>query len=254
LVACEALAASAVPVRVAVPLAVPVAVAISLPDTLSGLPAADLAQALTLVKDAAAARAPRGAQVLAQWGVPDARLKLAPCAQVQASLPAGVPAWGRSRVGLRCTRGAVAWQVFVPVQIQVWAPALLLRTPMPAGAVLAEGDWVLGPADWAAGPNPPLADAGELLGRTLARPLSAGQAIQATDLRRRQWFASGERVKVVSSGPGFAISSEGEALADGMEGQRVRVQLWLRGEDGRNERGAIVSGRATGARLVEVGL
>lgn len=234
--------------------AAPAAPSASLPAALAGLPAADLARALNMVQQAATAVAPKGAQVQVQWGLADGRLKLAPCAQVQASLPAGVSAWGRSRVGLRCTSGAVAWHVFMPVQVQVWAPALLLRTAMPAGAVLADGDWLRGPTDWAAGPTPPLAEGSELLGRTLARPLGAGQAVLATDLRRRQWFASGEQVTVVSSGPGFSISSEGEALADGVEGQRVRVQLWLRGADGRSERGAIVSGRATGTRRVEMTL
>jgi flagella basal body P-ring formation protein FlgA len=218
------------------------------------LPAADLARALALVRQAAVTRAPAGARIEAQLGTLDARLKLAPCRRAEPALAAGVPAWGRTRVALRCADGAVAWSVHLPVTVQVFAPALASRGPLVAGSVLSEADLVSVETEWSAQPTPPLSRAAEVAGRTLARNVSPGQPLLGSDLRRRQWFASGEPVLVVSSGPGFSITAEGEALGPGIEGERVRVQLLQRGAGGQNERGPVVTGRATAERRVEVSL
>ena len=83
------------------------------------------------------------------------------------------------------------------------------------------------------------------MGRTLARPLAAGEPLHGTDLRMRQWFAAGESVRLVVAGSGWHISGDGQALAPGLEGQAVRV---------RTESGRVISGVAVGERLVEVAL
>ena len=224
------------------------------PTLLAALPAPDMARALALVREAAVTLAPAGARVDVQPGLADARLKLAPCTRAEPFLPAGVPAWGRTRVGLRCVEGAVAWTVYLPVTVQALSPALSPRTPLPAGHVLTDGDLMLVDTDWAARADRPVATAAALLGRTLARPALPGQPLRQADLRRRLWFASGDDVKVLATGPGFSVSGEGVALADGVDGQRVRVQVLLRGADGGVSKGQVVNALATGERLVQLGL
>jgi flagella basal body P-ring formation protein FlgA len=83
------------------------------------------------------------------------------------------------------------------------------------------------------------------VGRTLARPLAAGETLRAADLRVRQWFAAGDTVRIVAGGQGWHIHGEGLALNPGLEGQTVRV---------RTESGRIVSGVAVAERQVEVAL
>ena len=209
------------------------------------LPPAALLRALALVGDAAAVLAPKGARVQALPGALDPRLNLAPCTRVEPYLPAGVPPWGRTRVGLRCTEGSVRWNVFLPVTVQVWAPAVVPAGTLPAGAKLDAGQLNLLETDWAATPQPPFADPQALVGRTLARSVAAGQALRAADLQARRWFAAGETVRVLTQGPGFAVTAEGQALAEGVEGQTVRVRI------GENH---FAVGRPVGHRLVEVGL
>jgi len=204
-----------------------------------------LAQAAALLQQAAQTSAPRGARILALPGVLDARLKLAPCTQVQPFLPAGVAAWGKSRVGLRCVQGPVAWQVFLPVTVQVWAPAVVAQAPLPAGARLEGSQLALAVVDWAAAPAPPQAEVAALDGRVLVRPVAAGQALRASDLRTRQWFASGDTVQFVAQGRGFAVSAEGQAMSAGLEGQPVRVRM---------ESGRVVVGLPVGQRRVELNL
>ncbi|MDP2004876.1 MAG: flagellar basal body P-ring formation chaperone FlgA [Rubrivivax sp.] len=227
----------------------PAAAAAALPALPALLPAAipadALPRALALVAEAAVALAPQGARVQVLPGALDPRLKLAACSRVQPQLPAGVPAWGRTRVVLRCTEGPVRWNVYLPVTVQVWAPAAVTAAALGAGARLDAGQLVLAETDWAATHQAPFADAAALAGRVLARAVPAGQPLRAADLQARQWFAAGDLVRVVSHGSGFSVATEGRALAAGVEGQAVRVRI------GENH---VAAGRPAGPRLVEVGL
>jgi flagellar basal body P-ring formation protein FlgA len=211
----------------------------------AGWPLGLAIQATAAAQRSATALAPANARVVVTPLAWDHRLQLAPCAQTEAFLAAGQPAWGRTRVGLRCTDGRAQWTVFAPMQVQVWAPALVLNEALPAGARLGLGPWVEREVDWAAQPGTPMTDQNTAAGRTLARPLAAGEALRETHLQPLQWFSSGATVQVVAAGAGFSISTEALALGHGVQGQPVRV---------RTEGGRVLVGRATGAARVEVSL
>lgn len=204
-----------------------------------------VAEALALATQAAGALAPPGARVLASAGALDPRLQLAPCAQVQTYLPAGAPPWGRTRVGLRCAQGATPWNVFLPVTVQVLAPALVASTALPAGARLEPSQLGQAEVDWAAAAAPPFTAAQALTGRVLARPVAPGQALRPSDLQPRLWFALGDTVRISARGNGFSISGEGQALTPGHEGKPARV---------RTDSGRIVVGRPVGERRLELDL
>lgn len=188
-------------------------------------------------------RVPVRVEVIA--GQPDPRLRLAPCSRVDVHWPANQRPWGRTRIGLRCTAGPVAWNITVPLQVRVWAPAVVASVPLSAGTLLEERHLRMGEVDWAERDTPVLLDAADMLGRTVATAVPAGAAVRAEQLRRRQWFAVGDPVRVVAAGPGFAVSGEGVALGLGLEGQTVRV---------RTDSGRVVTGVAAGNRLVEISL
>lgn len=207
-------------------------------------PAEGVSRALELARSTAAARAPAGARVQATAGPIDPRLQLAPCAHTEVHLPRGTPVWGRTRVGLRCTQGAVAWNVFLPIEVQVLAPAQATTTALPAGARLGAAELTALEVDWGAG-GAPFSTAAELVGRTLARPVPAGHALRAADLQSRQWFSVGDAVRIRAHGAGFAISGEGLAVTNGIEGQPARV---------RTEQGRILSGVPTGEKRIDVSL
>lgn len=208
------------------------------------LPPDAIASAVVMASKAAAAVAPAGARVLVTPGRLDARLRLAPCTRVEPHLAGGQPVWGRTRIGMRCTAGA-DWRVFLPLQVQVFAPAPTLRIALPAGARLSDDQLETTEVDWAAAPTPPARVPSELVGRTLARPIAAGEAVRNADLQPRQWFASGATVRVLAQGAGYAVSADGTALSPGLEGQAVRV---------RTDNGRILVGRAVGEGRVELRL
>jgi flagellar basal body P-ring formation protein FlgA len=195
--------------------------------------------------DASLHAAAPGLRVQVRVGRLDPRLHLAPCAVVQPYLPAGTRLWGAARIGLRCIDAAVRWNVFLPINVDVFGPALVANEPLAAGRVLVAGDLRSAEVNLAASPSLPLIRNELAIGRTLARPLAVGDALHSADLRVRQWFAAGDSVRLVATGNGWLIGGEGQALAAGLEGQTVRV---------RTESGRVVSGVAVAERLVEVAL
>ena len=186
-----------------------------------------------------------GARIDVEVGQLNPRLRLAACPTIQPYLPPGLPMWGRTRIGLRCIDGPVRWNVSLPVTVHAHAPALVAAQALPAGTVLTKEHLTVAEIDLAAEPAPAYAasEAAALVGRTIAKPLAAGDALRATSLHKRQFFAAGETVQVQAAGAGFSIGSAGQALSPGIEGQDVRIRL---------ENGRTVTGRAVGERHVEV--
>jgi flagella basal body P-ring formation protein FlgA len=196
-----------------------------------------------LAETAARATAPPGTRVAVEIGTLDARLRLAPCQQIQPYLPPGMAVWGKTRIGLRCVEGATRWNVTLPVRVAVYGRAVVANGPLPAGVNLSQDQLALADIDIAAEPGAVFTDPTLLVGRVLARPVGAAEALRAPALKSRQWFAAGETVQVRVAGEGFAIASEAQAMSAGIEGQEVRVRF---------ESGRVASGRAVGERKVEL--
>lgn len=188
------------------------------------------------------ATAPR---IEVELGQLDPRLVLAPCQQIEPYLPLGARMAGRTRIGLRCLQGSSKWNVFLPLTVKIFGRALVSSTALPSGSVVRVHHLAEAEVDLALSAEPVIQSAEALLGRTLARPLAAGDAFRNTDLKARHWFAAGELVKVVAIGPGFSVSAEGLALGPGLEGQPTRV---------RTESGRIVTGMPTAERRLEIAL
>lgn len=186
-----------------------------------------------------------GARVEVEVGTLDPRLKLAPCARIEPHLPPGTRLWGRTRIALRCADGPVRWQVYLPLTVKVFAPALAAAVPLAAGHEITAADLQLAEVDVAAEPGAALKDPALAVGRMLERPLAPGQALRENHLRARVWFAAGDAVRVVAAGPGWRVVGEGLALAPGVEGRAVRV---------RTESGRVISAQPVGEREVEVPL
>lgn len=210
------------------------------PAAASPLPADWLPRVEQLAEQAARSALPADARVAIEVGQLDPRLRLAPCAQIQPFLPQGQSFWGRSRIGLRCTAGAVRWSVSVPVQVRVFAPTWVARGPLTAGVLLQSDHFERAVAEVSADSAPLLSE--PPAGRVLARNMQAGEVMRQPHLKSRQWFAAGDTVKVNWQGQGFAVSAEGQAMGVGLEGQSVRVRL---------STGRIIQGVAVAERVVE---
>ena len=187
--------------------------------------------------------APSAPRVEVVVGQLDPRLRLAPCQHVETYVPDGVRLWGKARVGLRCTQGAVKWNVYLPITVKVYGRALVATSALAAGSVLTATDLSRAEVDLAEDASVALPQADLAIGRTLARAVNAGQSIRQSHLKVRQWFAAGETVTVTAQGDGFSVAGEAQALNNGIEGLPVRV---------RTEAGRVLTGLPVGERRVEL--
>lgn len=194
---------------------------------------------------AAAGRGNTPLRVKVNVGTADARLKLAPCDQVEHYFPAGAQAWGNTRVGVRCVDGVARWNITVPAQVQAWGTAWVVQNPVLAGNPIQESDLTAEEVDWAAQADAVVTERAQWAGQLAARPLNVGQTLRRSMLKPAQVLAMGSTVRVVAQGPGFAVSTEAQALSAGAVGQAVRVRL---------EGGRIASGTVVDSRTVRMDL
>ena len=176
-------------------------------------------------------------------GTLDPRLNLAPCQKVDILMPAGLRAWGRTRIGLKCLQGPVAWSVTIPLTVRLWAPALVAAAPLPAGTVLQHTHLKMAEVDWSERDSPVILLEAAAVGRTLGSTLPAGAPLRQEHLRKRQWFEAGDTVRIHAVGAGFVIQGEGVAITPGIEGQSARI---------RTESGRTITANPVGQRLAEV--
>ncbi len=212
----------------------------------SGIEALLQEQVRQMASGAAAAKASdpgRVARIEVEVGQLNPRLRLAACNRIEPYLPVGLPMWGRTRVGLKCLDGPVRWNVSLPLVVKVYARALVAAEALPTGAVLTQKMLTTAEIDIAADSSGVFTEADAPLGRILAKPLAAGEALRVGVLQKREWFAAGTNVTVEAAGLGFTIAAEGQALSAGVEGRDVRIRM---------ENGRTVTGRPVGERRVEV--
>lgn len=171
----------------------------------------------------------------------DPRLRLAPCNRIEPYLLPGTRLWGRTSIGVRCLEGA-QWAVSLPITVAVHGTAVVAAEPLAAGSAAATAAVRLEEADLTREPGTPLTDPAQLLGRSLIRPIAAGQVLRLEHLRVQPSVAAGDPVRIEMMGRGFVVQAEGVALVAGGEGQAVRA---------RTENGRIVAGTLRG-RTVEV--
>lgn len=169
----------------------------------------------------------------------DSRLRLAPCGNVEPYLPVGTRLWGKAQVGLRCVDGVSRWNVMIPVTVNAFGPAWVMRGQVSAGAVLTESDVVRSEVNWADDTNPVLRDRGAWEGLVATRPLTTGQTLRQGMVKPAQVFQAGAPVRVVAQGVGFSVSSDAQALSAGVVGQIARVRM----ENGRISTGVVLDGK-----------
>ena len=178
----------------------------------------------------------------------DERLRLAPCANMTPFMPAGARLWGRSMLGVRCqspVNGGPGWSVLVPVEVRVYAQALVAARPLLAGETPGLDSLVLQEVELTREPPGALTDPSQVGDAILARMLATGQTLRREHLRPRPIIVVGEMVQLVANGNGFSVSSYGKALSAGADGQMVRVQA---------DSGRAMSGIARPGKIVEIRL
>ncbi|GAB3266259.1 flagellar basal body P-ring formation chaperone FlgA [Chitinimonas naiadis] len=177
-----------------------------------------------------------------QLGKLDNRLELAPCQKLDVVLPNGNRLVGNSSVRVTCSKGA-KWSVNLPVAISIQADYWVATRALPSGYELTENDMERRSGDLAQLPATVVVDHTTAVGRTLIGGTPAGAPLRIDQMRAPYAVKANEYVKVIASGQGFEVASEGRALSNANEGQQVSVKMIT---------GATVQGIARGTGTVEI--
>lgn len=172
----------------------------------------------------------------------DTRTNLAACAAPEAFLPNGSRVWGKTTVGMRC-REPSPWTIYISATVRVTAEYVVTAAPLAQGQVVSPNHLAKVNGDLTALPNGIITDPAQAVGRTITVSLPAGAPLRNDSLRSQQAVLQGQTVRVVSTGPGFQVSTEGRALNNAAEGQVAQA---------RTASGQVVSGVAKAGGVVEV--
>lgn len=172
----------------------------------------------------------------------DNRLNLADCPAPQAFVPNGGRLWGRTSIGIRCTAPA-PWTIYLRATVQVMADYFVTSTPLAQGQVIGPADITRVNGDLSNLPNGVITEESQAVGRTTNISLAAGAPLRQDALRSNRVVQQGQSVRVVSSGPGFQITTEARALNNASEGQIAQAKT---------PAGQVVSGVARAGGIVEI--
>lgn len=176
-------------------------------------------------------------------GAIDPNLRLAQCPDMQVFLPSGSRAWGKTSVGVRCGAPS-AWTIYVQATVNVIAQYLVAATPLAQGTVVSNEDVLFESGDLTQLPAGVFTDAAQVIGRTANISMTAGTVLRQEMLKMPLAVQRGQTVVVTSVGKGFAVSAEGQAMANANEGQVVQVKV---------SSGQIITGVARSGGQVDVG-
>ena len=154
----------------------------------------------------------------------DSRLRLRPCeAGLEGFAAPGGRRAGNTTVGVRCL-GPVTWTLYVPVQIEVHGEVVVLAHAQPRGTVLTASQVRLEAHDVGTLSAGYLIDLDEARGMVLRRALQSGTVLTPQMVEPPRLVQRGQRVQLLAENESVAVRVEGEALADGARGDRVRVR------------------------------
>lgn len=154
----------------------------------------------------------------------DARLRLAECNQpLDTFSPYSRHGLGRTTVGVRCN-GDSPWTLYVQLKISAEASVVTLARSLPRGAVLRSEDLILKTLKLTSFQTPYVNDPVNAIGKKLKRALAAGTALTASIIELPKTIRRGDQVVIVSGGKGLQVRMMGEALEDGVVGERVRIR------------------------------
>lgn len=155
---------------------------------------------------------------------PDARLNLSPCEQPleAASLHPG-PLRAAVTMMVSC-RGARPWRVYVPARVSAMGEVVVARRPLAAGAMLTPQDVARERRALTDLSQGYLRQLDTAIGSTLRQPVAEGAVILPGQVVQPRAVRRGQRVVIEAVRGAMQVNGSGEALADGMPGERIKVR------------------------------
>lgn len=154
----------------------------------------------------------------------DSRLTLQQCAQpLEAFMAPGSRPGGKTTVGIRC-QAPRPWALYLPVSITVHTTVYQAARPLPRDHTLGAQDIEAVKLDMSRLQRGYFTDKAELIGKQTRQPIRQGQVLNPGLVKFAHWVKRGEQVVLVAQSERFSVRMQGEALANGSQGEQVRVK------------------------------
>lgn len=153
----------------------------------------------------------------------DDRLKLPACTNLSPFLMPGSKPWGKITMGIRCSNPA-PWMIYVSAQISVMADYYVTAIPLSLGQRLSAADIRKVSGEISSLPIGAITDPTQAVGKSLNISLISGSVLRVDLLKTTPAIQQGQNIRVISSGPGFEVSTEAMALNNANDGQIAKAK------------------------------
>ncbi|MCY1401728.1 flagella basal body P-ring formation protein FlgA [compost metagenome] len=176
----------------------------------------------------------------------DPRLRLVHCDRsLTQELESPAQPVGRVTVRVRCD-GSSPWTVFVPAQVRLFRQVVVASLPLKRGHVLEDGDISLVERDVGLLSQGYITEPERVIGQKLRRATLNDQILAPVFLEQAEAVRKGDQVVIRARTGTVTVAMPGEALANGVPGQQIRVRNL------QSQR--IIKGRVMEPGTVEVGM
>lgn len=167
---------------------------------------------------------------------------LSHCHHVEVDARHQIPLRSRMTVTVRCTEPA-QWVTHVRAQLSAPGYYFVTNRTIEADEPIQLDDLIAHETDVLKLSPHILTDPSKIIGHIATHRIPSGTTLRANAVRNPQSIARGQLVQTIARGPGFVVSSEGQALQNGNPGARIQV---------RTASGQIIQGIVLDAHSVEV--
>lgn len=154
----------------------------------------------------------------------DPRLRLAACdSDLTQSLESPAQPVGRVTVRVSC-EGSTPWTVFVPAQVRIFRPVVVVKTALRRDSIIGAGDVALVEQDVSLLNRGYVTEVEQVIGRKLTRATRTDQVLTPAMLQLAEAVRRGDQVVISARSGGINVRMQGEALSGGTLGEQISVR------------------------------
>lgn len=154
----------------------------------------------------------------------DPRLRLAACdSDLTQSLESPAQPVGRVTMRVSC-EGSTPWTVFVPAQVRIFRPVVVVKTALRRDSIIGAGDVALVEQDVSLLNRGYVTEVEQVIGRKLTRATRTDQVLTPAMLQLAEAVRRGDQVVISARSGGINVRMQGEALSGGTLGQQISVR------------------------------
>ena len=172
----------------------------------------------------------------------DPRLKLPACINLSPFLMPGSKPWGKITIGIRCLN-STSWVIYVSAQVSVTVDYYVTATTLSLGQMITSADIRKVNGDLSILPVGAITNPSQAIGKLLNISLISGSVLRTDALKSMLAIQQGQSIKVISTGPGFQVSTDAMALNNANDGQIAKAKTIY---------GQLISGVARTGGIIDV--